>query len=144
MNRFRRFAQLLAFNWRLALAALSAVGAVRLLLGLVPYRRLCRRVEMLTPPRWWNPRADPHRRTRIARAIEAAAALVPAASCLTQALASQALLRLCGESAKLCLGVIRGEDDRFAAHAWLESNGSVLIGGLSNLDRYSRLDGVWN
>ena len=65
---------------------------------------------------------------RRAHAIKRAARLVPGASCLTQALALQNVLSRCGESTSLVLGV-DADDKRFQAHAWIEWQGRVIIGG---------------
>jgi hypothetical protein len=65
--------------------------------------------------------------------------LVPHATCLTQALAAQTLLRFRGDWAKLCLGVARGDFGEFKAHAWLEADGKVIIGDSPELSRYQRL-----
>jgi hypothetical protein len=64
----------------------------------------------------------------LARAVSAVARRIPGATCLTQALALDLLLRRRGVVARLVVGVSnRGE--RFGAHAWLEYEGRVLIGG---------------
>ena len=76
---------------------------------------------------------------RIAWAVQAASRWTPGArSCLTQALAAQVLLTRRNHTARLHIGVARGERDRFQAHAWVESGGKVLIGE-SGLERYTPL-----
>jgi hypothetical protein len=70
-----------------------------------------------------------------AQLVRTAARLVPRASCLTQAMALQVLLGRSGTPSTLRLGVARSEDKRFEAHAWLECDGRVVIGG-GQLDRY--------
>ena len=67
-------------------------------------------------------------------AITAASRWIPKATCLTQALAAQCLLKRNGHPAVLRLGVLK-EGDRLAAHAWLESHGRIVIGGLG-AERY--------
>ena len=63
--------------------------------------------------------------------------------CLTQALALQWLLRRHGEESSLQIGVRKNQDGEFAAHAWLEQDGQVLIGGKSSPFEYARMkDGV--
>jgi hypothetical protein len=49
---------------------------------------------------------------------------------LTQALAAQVLLERHGYPTVVHLGVTRADErqDGFFAHAWLESNGSVVVG----------------
>jgi len=66
---------------------------------------------------------------RIARAVEVASHLVPRSTCLTKALAAHVLLRRVGHEGVLHIGVARDEAGKFEAHAWLECQGKVIIGG---------------
>lgn len=60
--------------------------------------------------------------------------------CLTQALAVHWLLQRRGYPAELCIGVVKEADGRLYAHAWVESNGAVVVGGAeAELRRYVRL-----
>jgi hypothetical protein len=63
----------------------------------------------------------------------------PGASCLTQALAAQVLLRREGFDPKLQLGVARDEAGKFIAHAWIECDGRIVIGGSNGTVPYSAL-----
>ena len=54
------------------------------------------------------------------------------AKCLTQAVAAQWLMARLGLAGVLHIGVSHGKP--FAAHAWLESNGRVILGGESRLE----------
>lgn len=60
-------------------------------------------------------------------------------NCLNRALAAQMLLKRRGHSANLHIGVMRGQEGKFEAHAWIESEGQVIIGSLPELSTYSRL-----
>jgi hypothetical protein len=66
---------------------------------------------------------------RIVRTIRSAARLVPRASCLTQALAGQLLLASNGIRSDLRIGVCRSDPGGLAAHAWVEVDGVVVLGG---------------
>lgn len=50
-------------------------------------------------------------------------------TCLATALTAQALLRRHGYHAGLRIGVKRDPDGAFTAHAWLEREGRVIVGG---------------
>ena len=50
-------------------------------------------------------------------------------TCLVQALALQVLLEREGFPASLCIGVARGQRGQLEGHAWVESQGRILIGG---------------
>jgi hypothetical protein len=76
---------------------------------------------------------------RISWAIRAASRFVPGATnCLVRALATQSLLGRFGYPCELRIGVRKAEDGGIAAHAWLESAGSIVIGEFE-VDRYMRL-----
>ena len=77
--------------------------------------------------------------------IEVMAPYVPKATCLVKALAGSRLLARHGHSAALKIGVARGEAGQLEAHAWLERGGTVVLGGLADLDRYVPLErrGGW-
>ena len=75
----------------------------------------------------------------LAWAVRAAARRVPRASCLTQALALDALMAVANHRAAIRLGVARRRDGTFEAHAWVEHEGKVLIGGRRDLERFSVL-----
>lgn len=55
--------------------------------------------------------------------------LFPSSPCLTQALVIQRLLRRHGRHSELRIGVRKDERGKFGAHAWVESEGRVVIGG---------------
>jgi hypothetical protein len=78
--------------------------------------------------------------------LESGVYCVPAATCLTQALATQVLLDQRGQTARTRIGVVKGEDGQLQAHAWVESEGVVVIGGSeSEIKQYTpllALDGV--
>lgn len=75
----------------------------------------------------------------LAWAVRTTARRVPRASCLTQSLALEALLVQAGHPANLRIGVARKTDGAFEAHAWVESEGRVLIGRLPDLERFAPL-----
>lgn len=84
--------------------------------------------------------ADRPTPTRIAWAITAASPLVPGGSnCLLRAIAAGLMLRQYGFDTALMIGVAKVPNGGLAAHAWLESAGEVVIGGL-DLERYVTLD----
>lgn len=67
--------------------------------------------------------------------------LLPKRPCLVKALVLQFfLLRLGDERAELHIGVARGEDGKLLAHAWVERNGKVIIGGTASPKEYTRFD----
>jgi hypothetical protein len=130
MRRIYRFQALPPSDrWLLLRSALS-LAAVRVELWVLPFRvvrGLCDRPIRHARPRRKAglPSAD-----RIAWAVEAASRYVPGAKvCLVKALAALTLLRRAGDPCRLCIGVTRKGEDRLGAHAWVECEGKVLVGG---------------
>ena len=64
---------------------------------------------------------------------------VPCASCLTQALATQTLLRIRGQESVLKIGVDKDESGKLLAHAWIEVAGEIIIGKLPHHHRFNVL-----
>ena len=77
---------------------------------------------------------------RLAWSVRRVARIVPMATCLTRALALQIILARKGVSAELVLGVGRSASKEFLAHAWLEKDGQIVIGGSERkIGNFSRL-----
>ncbi len=75
--------------------------------------------------------------------IPRAARFIWGASCLTQALAMQMILAKKGYRTELCIGARRNPDGVFLAHAWLRSNGRVVLGGSeTELSEYAQFQAV--
>lgn len=62
--------------------------------------------------------------------IRHAARFVPAASCLTQALAVRLLLARSGHQSSIQIGVASNPTRGIEAHAWVIKDGKVIIGGI--------------
>ena len=60
--------------------------------------------------------------------------------CLPQALTAYIECSRFGLDSKLRVGVTRGADDRFEAHAWLEHEGEIVVGYLPNLEEFRVFD----
>ena len=125
MRSFARFVRLPPGDRRLVLAAAGSVAAVRVALWVLPFRSVLGVIRSVGASR----RAGAVTPERVVWAVEAAARGVPRATCLVRALAAQALLARRGHPSQLRLGVARGASQAFEAHAWLEQDGQVLIGG---------------
>jgi hypothetical protein len=129
MRHVRRFLHLPSAERQLFGTALLLVVAVRLGLSTLPFRRVRQLVG-----RWSRVRAPQGRVMRpspdqIARHIVAAARYVPAATCLTQGMSAQVLLARYGYKTELRIGVARRSSRGIDAHAWVEHDGRILVGG---------------
>lgn len=67
---------------------------------------------------------------------------IPGATCLTEALAALTLLGHFGYPASLRFGIARQEGGQLAAHAWVETEGKIVMGKLLNLSRYAMLSTI--
>jgi len=113
---------------QLRLHAVLWVGAARLGLWILPWgwiRRLAARASVPGSERSQQGISP----AAIGEAVRAAPRAVPRATCLVQALAAGILLRRAGLPATLHLGVPGGRRGKFGAHAWVESDGQVVVGG---------------
>ena len=128
VSLLRRFSALSGSEWRLLAAAVPLLAAIRVLLWVLPSRTILAAARRLVavPERV---RAGRPPIERIVWAIDAASRRIPGASCLTQAIGAQVLFRQHGYGTRLCLGVARDTEGAFRAHAWIERDGRILIGG---------------
>ncbi len=128
-----------ADRWLLIKAALL-LEAIKLGLRLLPFRTVRRLLARAAGGPARRPRCANHASADgVAWAVDVASRHVPGAkSCLTQALAAQVLLTRRGYPALVHIGVTRGEQGRFQAHAWVESEDKVVIGE-SELERFTPL-----
>lgn len=76
---------------------------------------------------------------QVAWAVTCANAYLPGSgTCLAQAIVGATLLAAHGYPATVRLGVAKPET-ALEAHAWVEREGAVVVGGLNDLDRYRRI-----
>jgi hypothetical protein len=130
MERFSKLF-LLSRNAPLLIQATSLLAAIRLGLRVLPFATLRTLLARLARTRHGTDgQRDGTARDRTIWAVETASRHFPAIStCLTQALAIHVLLARQGCKSILRIGVKRDTDGKFIAHAWLEKDGIILIGG---------------
>jgi hypothetical protein len=133
MHRMGKLVRLAPADWRMLLMAAPLVVVVRLMLWLLPFRRV-RQVVTATADRLLDRQAKRNRAAqiapeRIAWAVAVVSSYIPAASCLTRALAAEILLAWHGYESQLRIGVAKSEAGQLEAHAWLEHAGQTVIGG---------------
>ena len=139
MRRLHKFMRLSRADRRLLLETAFLVGAVRLGLWLLPFRTVASLLRRMVPA---IPRPKDQRQDFIVRASQAVrvtSRMVPKATCLTQALATQVLVSRHGYEARLHIGVAKDGEERLEAHAWVVSNGRVVIGDRVDLSHYTAL-----
>lgn len=125
--------------------ALVLVWCVRLGLWLIPLRVLREVIAKITSNAPTTTRCQPldfNSVKRMASSVRRVSHYVPAASCLTQALSTQVLLGRRGQASSLRIGVTRGAEGELKAHAWLESNGEIIIGQVKDPLKYAVLNSL--
>lgn len=61
------------------------------------------------------------------------------AKCLSRALTSSVFMSRCCYISSLYIGVAKSQSGELKAHAWVESQGKVVVGNLPELDDYKQL-----
>jgi hypothetical protein len=134
MRRLKRFREISNSERLLLLRALLMVAVARACLWLLPADAARRFVAL------WALCLTARFSTTVERltwAVRIASQYIPKATCLTQAVALQALLTRAGHEARIEIGVARAESG-FEAHAWVSCGDQVVIGG-PDVTRYERL-----
>ena len=134
MKRWQRFRALEQGDRWLIVEAIILIGIVQAGLRAFRFATLLR---LLAGAKQIRAGAQ-HPAARIGRAVDAAARLMPGRSCLCDALVVDVMLCRRGLQSILRLGVKKRNqrDVPVEAHAWVESDGSVVAGRLETLDDY--------
>jgi len=117
---------------RLVGTCFAAAWLVRVGLWILPVRVMLRTANRAP----WRGLRDKVPAPRIAWAIRLACRYVPRATCLVRALAGQAVMAWHGHACVVTVGVALRKG-RFGAHAWLESEGQVLLGDSQEREQYA-------
>ena len=127
MKRLIKFWNLPENERWLLVSALIHLSAVRVGLWVLPLESLLRRIQTSQVSKTcdvlWKPE-------RVAWAIRVVSRYLPGTgNCLVQSLAAQTMLARRGYSSHLRIGVAKDEGGQFKAHAWVECDGKIVIGG---------------
>ena len=134
----RRAASLPATTWGALARVTPVVLGARVALWVLPYRTVLRAFEPAQrPPVEPSPK---HLRT-VQVADWVGRTFLGDMPCLSQALAARWLLSRDGYAADLKIGA-RMEDGELAAHAWLERDGRVILGGADSPAKYAQLESL--
>jgi hypothetical protein len=124
--------QLSRAEWGALARAAVAVPVARVMLLVLPFRRVVDRVRPAEDRS--AGRGDPERLAWAVRAM--GRRTIRRNRCIVEAVALTWLLRRAGHPATLRLGAGR-VGGRFEAHAWVESRGRILIGGAFSPRRFA-------
>lgn len=130
MKLLRKFLHLSRTDRWLLVRSLGVVAVIRLALSVLPFRTLWRLLQQATARYPSTPSSQSDISiNRLTWSIQKTSRCVPQATCLTQAAAAYLLLSRHGYPAEIRIGVGKSENGKFEAHAWVESEGKVVIGG---------------
>jgi hypothetical protein len=137
MDKVRNFWQASGRDKILLLKTIAILTFIRISLWVLPFKIVKKLVNKLAPEitqQWdW---VSPNDLKRVAWSVTAGSSLVPRATCLTQALTTQIILRRWGIPSDLVIGVNKGETGAFEAHAWVEYEGEIVIGGIETSQKF--------
>lgn len=139
MKHLRRFARLRTSEQWLLIKAALLLEAFKLSIHLLPFRVLRSLADGAERIPVRVRHADQFSAESIGWVVETMSRHMPGEkTCLTQALTTQVLLSRRGHPALLHIGVVKKELGEFQAHAWVECEGKIVIGG-HELERYTLL-----
>ncbi|HEY9632633.1 MAG TPA: lasso peptide biosynthesis B2 protein [Coleofasciculaceae cyanobacterium] len=140
MKPLRKFLHLKASDRHLLIVTFTLLGAIRLGLWLLPFRTWRHLLSRLMQAQSKLHKSDPASVSQVVWAVCVVSHYMPGGvKCLARAAATQVLLSRHGHAADLHIGVAKGEEGQLEAHAWVESQGQIVIGNLSNLSRFTPL-----
>jgi hypothetical protein len=141
MKKIVKFFALPAPDRALLFQALAAILAMRAGVWTLPFARTRRLADAMSHPMRADSSGARPSPEKIAWAVATASRAVPSGgNCLVRALATGIVLKRYRYPSELKIGVKKPLDGHFGAHAWLESDGHVVIGDFE-LDRYVPLGG---
>lgn len=137
----RRFFRLSGADRRLLLYAVCGLAAVKVALRCLPLqvtqRALAHVGRLRERPVSPKPREHVQALERSVWAVSTASGLVPGGgNCLVRALTLQTLLARYGVVTEVQFGFARAKSGTVEGHAWLTHRGRVLIGDLTDLERF--------
>lgn len=139
MTKLQRFMQLpRADKARLVIAA-ALLAAIRIGLWALPFQTFQRLFARIQRGRKPSEQGQLSVNTVVWSIDAVSRRMWWAATCLTRALAAQVMLERSGMNTCLKIGVNMDDKRELHAHAWLEAEGQVVIGGDGDLSEYTLL-----
>lgn len=136
MKHIHKFLQLSRSEKFLLLQGLWVLALATLGLKIIPWLKLqSLLVNSARQHTKWRSN-DPPQPRQITRAIRIASRCIPRATCLPQALTAQHLLIRYAYPADFQIGVAKDKQGRLEAHAWVNSSGQTIIGGVPGWQRF--------
>ena len=139
MKRLHKLISLTSSDRQLLVKTALLLGIIRLGLWLLPFQTLRRLVVRMIQTTSVQ-KQDQVFVNKVVWAVRVVSRYMPGkVKCLARALTTQVLLGRCGYQSQIRIGVAKNKQGQLEAHAWVESQGRIIIGGLKDLGRYTLL-----
>lgn len=139
----RRRDKLRFLSWqqrRVLLYTFLILNTIRLALWLLPFGTIRQQLKTVMSAWICGEEEEPVSVDFITWTISVAGYYAPGgAKCLARALTTQLLLNRYGHVHSLHIGVAKGDSRTLEAHAWIEYQGQVIVGGSNELSRFKLL-----
>ncbi|MBW4477282.1 MAG: lasso peptide biosynthesis B2 protein [Tolypothrix brevis GSE-NOS-MK-07-07A] len=132
-----KFFRMGASDRQLLIMTLIILATIRLGLWLIPFHTLLKVLAKISRDRLKV--TNPVSVRKISCSVNAVSRYMPGVKCLARALTTQVLMSRYGHSCELRIGVAKGEKGTLEAHAWVEYQGLIVIGNLTDLSRFMPL-----
>ena len=130
IRRLRRLQTFSSSDLRLIIESAIALAAIRVAFFFFSFHTLLGLLDAISESTATRTRLASGRPERVAWAVDLVSRQVRSTeNCLIRALAVRALLKRRLHPTELRFGVAPSSEGGFAAHAWVESDGAVVIGG---------------
>lgn len=143
LKEAKQFLGLPAPDRAILVRSLLTLAVARVAIWVLPFPR----VRRLLTPRPTGTAARDITRERVRWAIGVAQRVIPDATCLPQAVAAESLLTRGGHPVSLRIGAMKTSEGKLLAHAWVESEGRIVVGdlpgGLGDYSAFPPLPSVW-
>ena len=120
------------------------LGLIGLGVFLLPLKPILTQIDRLKPRKGLQNGREAIPAARISWAVSKAGRFIPWTKCLAEALTVKALLAREGIASQLRIGVDKCGENQIKAHAWVESQGEVVIGNMPDLSRFKLLSSAEN
>lgn len=146
MKQLRKLLQLAPHHRLLLIQAALVLTLIRLGLWLLPFQVLCRLLAKFSVSSHASSHASGHASVssiaveQVVWAVEVVSRYAfGGVKCLARALTVRVLLAQQSDVTQLRIGVLKNVEGKLEAHAWVEHQGRVVIGGLQNLSDFTTL-----
>lgn len=140
MERILKFLRLPDKEKALLIRSAFCLLATRLALSLFSFKKVQKILDN------WSHPAKASERDEVWKLIWAietmSRILLPRKPCLTKAMTARMMLSRRGYETVFKIGVLRTENGKLEAHAWLENSEGIIVGNIQNLCQYTPLMGL--